>query len=287
MTHDTPETSPMPNWTPLIVTVAPNGARKTKADHPALPITAEELAVEALRCHNAGAAMIHLHVRDEAGGHSLSVEAYRAAIAAIRDRVGDDLLIQVTSEAAGVFGPVEQMEMVRRLKPDHVSLALREIVADATAEAEAAAFLQWLGAEGVTPQYILYSPEDVSRFLDLRRRNVVPGRSHSLLFVLGRYGRRQARPEDLLPFLEALGHTDDIWSVCAFGGMEHACVAAAIALGGHARVGFENNMILKDGAVAPNNAPLVAQVGQLAAALGRPLADARTAHALLTRELAG
>lgn len=269
MTHDSPETSQTPTWSPLIVTVAPNGARKTKADHAALPVTADELAVEALRCRNAGAAMIHLHVRDEAGRHSLSVEAYRTAIEAIRDRVGDDLLIQVTSESAGMFGPVEQMEMVRQLKPDHVSLALREIVADATAEAEAAAFLRWLSVEGVTPQYILYSAEEVSRFLDLRRRNVIPGRAHWLLFVLGRYGRQQARPVDLLPFLETLGHTDDVWSVCAFGGMEHACVAAAIALGGHARVGFENNMNLKDGAVAPNNAPLVAQVSQLAEALGR------------------
>lgn len=287
MTPDCDEQSTVPVWSPLIVTVAPNGARKTKADHVALPVTAEELAVEALRCRNAGAAMIHLHVRDETGAHSLSVDGYREAIAAIRDRVGDELLIQVTSESAGVFGPVQQMAMVRRLRPDHVSLALREIVADATAEAEAASFLESLRDEGVMPQYIVYSPEEVTRFLDLRRRNVIPGHAHSLLFVLGRYGRQQARPADLLPFLAALGHTEDMWSVCAFGGMEHACVATAVALGGHARVGFENNMISKDGTVAPNNAPLVAQVGQLAMALGRPLADARTAQTMLLRAVAG
>src|SRR5579863_3077605 len=65
----------------VIVTVAPNGGRKTKADHPALPLTADELARTAAECLERGASMIHLHVRDKDGGHSLDPEAYRSVIA--------------------------------------------------------------------------------------------------------------------------------------------------------------------------------------------------------------
>ena len=84
---------------------APNGARKTKADHPALPITPKELAATASDCLDAGASMIHLHVRDAQGRHSLDAELYRTAMSAIRRAVGDQLVIQVTSEAAGVYQP--------------------------------------------------------------------------------------------------------------------------------------------------------------------------------------
>ena len=76
------------SWDPLILTVAPNGASKTKADHPALPMTSEEIAACAAACAEAGAAMIHLHVRDRQGGHTLDVGTYRAAIKAVRQAVG-------------------------------------------------------------------------------------------------------------------------------------------------------------------------------------------------------
>ena len=97
---------------PLVITVAPNGARRGKADHPALPVTPAEIAREAARCHEAGAAMIHLHVRDSEQRHSLDVGAYREAVAAVREAVGDRLVIQVTSEAVGIFSPEEQMAMI-------------------------------------------------------------------------------------------------------------------------------------------------------------------------------
>ena len=84
-------------WEPLVVAVAPNGARKSQQDHPALPITPEEIAREAAACAEAGAAMLHLHVRDAQGRHSLDVEAYRTAIAAVRRAVGQRMILQVTT----------------------------------------------------------------------------------------------------------------------------------------------------------------------------------------------
>jgi 3-keto-5-aminohexanoate cleavage enzyme len=92
----------------VIVTVAPNGGRKTKADHPALPLTADELARTAAECLERGASMIHLHVRDKDGGHSLDPEAYRSVIARICEEVGDRLVLQITSESLGRYSPAEQ-----------------------------------------------------------------------------------------------------------------------------------------------------------------------------------
>lgn len=270
---------------PLILTVAPNGARKTKADHAALPIEPDEIAATAAACAEAGAAMIHLHVRDARGRHSLDVDAYRAAIDAIRREAGADLMIQVTSEAVGVYTPEQQMAMVRALRPEAVSLAIREIVPEADQEAEAAEFLAWMRQESITPQYILYSADEVARFESLVDRQVVPGERQFVLFVLGRYTKDQrSAPSDLLPFLQAL-RRDHLWAVCAFGPREAACALAAACLDGHARVGFENNLHLPDGSVAPDNAALVATVARAASAIGRQPASPSEARDLMPRRI--
>jgi len=259
--------------TPLIVAVAPTGARRDKHDHPNLPMTPGEIAAAARASLAVGAAMIHLHVRDSAGRHTLDVDAYRTAIAAIRAEVGERMVIQMTTEAAGRYAPAEQMAAVRALKPEAVSLAIREIVADAAAEGEAAAFLAWCHRERVATHYILYDGGDRDRLVDLHRRGIVPQSHPFRLYVLGRYaGGVGARPADLIPFVA--GDDRGAWMVCAFGGREAAAAALAVALGGHVRVGFENNLHRPDGSLAEGNADLVAPVAAIAAALARPLADA-------------
>lgn len=270
-----------PSWEPLVLTVAPNGARKTKKDHPRLPLTPAELADTAAACRDAGAAMIHLHVRDDEAGHSLDCERYRAAIEAIRGAVGESLIIQVTSEAVGLYSAEQQMAMVRDLRPEAVSLSVREIVPDSASEKTAAAFFEWLSGSGILPQYILYDDADLRRFDDLVGRGVIPEAPIFLLYVLGRYSAgQQSEPNDLLPFLAAASAPHS-WALCAFGAKEVACVSAAAALGGHARVGFENNLLLPDGQVAADNAAAVAATAQAVRSIGRPLADADEARQLM------
>ncbi len=267
--------------TPLLVMVAPNGARRTKADHPHLPISPAEIAAEAVRCRDAGATVLHLHVRDANDAHSLDPDRYRAAIDAVRAAVGDSLVIQITTEAVGRYGPAEQMAIVRELRPEAVSLALRELIPNDAATAEAAAFLRWLQQERIAPQYILYAPDEVRRYQALRQQGVIPQQRAFAMLVLGRYTEATAvAPRDLLPYLEAYDG-DDPWALCAFGPSESACMLTAAALGGHVRVGFENNLWLADGSVAANNAELVEQVVAGAKLLGRPLADIETTRALL------
>ena len=270
--------------TAAIIAVAPNGARKLKSDHPAVPLSADELGACAAACADAGAAMIHLHVREPASGrHSLDADLYREAITAVRREAGDGIIIQCTSEAAGIYNRHEQMTAMRALMPEACSLAIREILPDAAAEAEGAAFLAELYRAGVMMQYILYSDEDVRRFLDLKRRGILPGEKHFVLFVLGRYTAGQrSEPADLLPFLNAWpGEIAGAFAVCAFGPKESACALTALSLHGHARIGFENNLYLSNGDLAPDNAALVRQTAANAGLMGRSIADAKAARALL------
>jgi uncharacterized protein (DUF849 family) len=259
---------------PLVLGVAPNGAYKTRRDHPRVPVTREDIVADAIACRDAGASLFHLHVRDAQGRHLLDAHAYRDTTAAIRRAVGRTLVVQITTEAGGRYARDAQTSVVREVRPEAASIALRELVPDATAEPEAQAFLAWLRAEGIMPQYILYSPDEVARYRDLCARGVIPPARDFLLFVLGRYSAGQvSAPADLLPFLRA--HEGAMpWAVCAFGPGEAACAMAAAALGGHVRVGFENNLYLPDGTVAPDNAALVRNAAAGAASIGRRLASA-------------
>jgi len=269
--------------TPLVVTVAPNGAWKQKSDHPGVPLTAAEIGQEARRCLEAGAAMIHLHVRTPQGRHLLDAGAYREATAAVRAALGQDLVVQVTTESGKIYAPPQQMAVVRELQPEAVSVSVRELMPDAAHEADGAAFFAWLAAERVMTQVILYDVADLQRWQGLRQRGLIPDAPWCLLFVLGRYsaGQRSA-PVDLLPFLAA--HTGgEPWAVCAFGALENASMMAATALGGHVRVGFENNLLLPDGRVAAGNEDLVRGVVTGASAMGRPLADAAQVRAMFGR----
>lgn len=260
---------------PLILTVAPNGAYKTHEQHAAVPLSAEALANTARKCLDAGAAMIHMHVRQPDGRHLLDAQAYQEATAAVRGAVGQDLVIQITTEAAQIYEPPAQMAVVRDTRPEAVSVGLRELVKPEVTESELHDFFSWLVQEAIMTQVILYDEKDVITWQRLRADGVIPEGPWFLLFVLGRYTANQtSSPTDLLPFLQQ--HDGRYpWAMCAFGPQENACAITAAGLGGHVRVGFENNLFLKDGSTAPDNAALVAQVAEGARALGRPLATAQ------------
>ncbi|MBK1666795.1 class III aminotransferase [Rhodovibrio sodomensis] len=273
---------------PLVIAAAPNGARKTPQDHPALPVTADQLADTAAACQGAGAAMCHLHVRDAEGRHSLDPRHYARAVDAIRARVGERLVIQATSESGGVYDPPAQLDAMRALEPESLSLAVREVIGRTEDETAAGEFLAWARAQGIAVQYILYDRGDLDRYRELAARGVIPGTRHWLLFVLGSYAQhRDAAPAELLSFVGADWPDDSPWMVCAFGPREAACALTAAGLGGQVRVGFENNLQLPDGTIAPDNAALVANVADGARALGRPPAGADELRARLAALAAG
>ena len=238
--------------------VAPNGGRKTKADHPALPLTADELARAAAECLERGASMIHLHVRDAEGRHCLDAEAYRAAIA------------RICEAGRRSAGRADHQRIARALFPrraegggaqDQSRGGVAGVARTRPREGGRAGFGEFLGQlkqMRIWPQIILYSPDEAARLGAMVKQGLIPFDSLSVLYVLGRFAlMRTAAPRDLLPFLAPDMPRFESWSVCAFGRREAACVTAAALLGGHARVGFENNLFLPDGARAASNAELV------------------------------
>ena len=252
-----------------MLAVAPNGGRKTKADHAELPLTGDELARTAAECLERGASMIHLHVRDAEGRHCLDPEAYRATIAQVCQEIGDRLVLQITSESLGAYSPAEQRAAVIKTNPEAVSLALREHAPEATDERDFCLFLGKLKQMRVWPQIILYTPAEAERLGAMVKQGLIPFDKLSILYVLGRFSvTRTGLPRDLLPFLAPGMPRFASWSVCAFGRRETACVTAAALLGGHARVGFENNVSLPDGARAASNADLVGAAARALEAVG-------------------
>jgi 3-keto-5-aminohexanoate cleavage enzyme len=264
-----------------ILAVAPSGARRGKSDHPAIPLTAEELAIEAPLWREAGASVIHLHVRDEEGAHTLSPAVYSRTIQSLRDAVGDGMVIQITTESAGRFTPEQQMQTVRAVRPEAASLALRELAPAGGDKRLLADLLAWMAAEGIAAQLILYERQETGRLLQWIKDGDIDPAAISVLFVLGRFAANQiANPVDLLGFLgvEELPFRD--WMVCAFGANELRCAALAALLGGHVRIGFENNFHLPGGKLAARNADLVGLTARTLGALNMELATASEVRSL-------
>lgn len=267
--------------TPCLLMVAPNGARRTHADHPAIPLSPEALAADAVACRDAGAAMMHLHVREPDGRHLLDAGAYREALSAIRTAVGDEMVLQVTSEAGGRYGPEAQRSLLSELRPEAFSVAIRELFGDREEAHASGALCRDLQAGGSSIQYILYSVDELTYFNQLREEGVLPLGSAFLLFVLGRYETPPVADPSRLPvFLEALT-PGDRWAVCAFGSKEAECMGLAARYGGHARVGFENNLWRPDGRVVRDNAELVRQARERIESGGRTLMDPHQARVFL------
>jgi 3-keto-5-aminohexanoate cleavage enzyme len=266
---------------PLVLMVAPNGARRTKADHPAIPVTPEETAEVALQCLKTGANAIHFHVRDGEQKHSLDTGLYREALSVLSERVGDQLVVQVTTEAIGIYTPAEQRALVRELKPSSISMAVKEFFPNQEeSKASSELVYEYLEAN-CAPQFIVYSPEEVTTFNGLCDQGLIPKGKHNVLFVLGRYtDNQQSDPKDLVSFVEA-NEQDHRWSICAFGSQERACAALAMSLGGHVRLGFENSLWRADGTVARDNAQVIEEGVALAELLGRKIATVEEAGQLL------
>lgn len=254
---------------PILIMAAPNGARRTKADHRALPMSISETARCAAQCFEAGASAIHAHVRDGAGTHTLDAGLYSELIAAIAREAGSELVVQITTEALGRYSPAEQQSVVRAVRPQAVSVALREMIPNTAAERSAADLYQFCAHEGIAVQHILYAPEEIAWLANLQQRGIIPDGPPSTLFVLGRYSADQeSTPADLIAFMEARRKQTDLalsnFMVCAFGKGELPSLATAIAFGGHARVGFENSLWRPDGCVRVDNAEGVSEIAQIA-----------------------
>ena len=241
--------------------VAPNGARKLKEDHPAIPISIRETVETAVACYDAGATGLHLHVRNSDGSHSLDATLYKQAITEL-NTAAPKLQIQITTESVGQYSPEQQRQVVRDVMPQSVSVSLAEMLSEGKTP-EALDFYRQCHDDGIAVQHILYGQDDLISLTQLLDSHSIPSDCLQLLFVLGRYTQnQQSAPTDLDPFLEWLnaGSLSADWALCAFGTQETACLLKGLREGGKARVGFENSFWNADGTLAKDNAERVAEV---------------------------
>lgn len=254
------------------IMVAPNGARRNKSSHPAIPITIEELVATCKSCAAEGAEGVHAHVREPDGAHSLDAGLYRSVI----DQLHSELpgwFVQITSETAGRFSDTDQRNLLKALRPKSVSVAVREFVPDAGVLSDAKDAYHWAYDNGVAIQHICYSRDELDRLINFIEDGTVPGTSHHVQLVLGAYdGSKVSRPEDIEAFIAPMlarqeTYTFD-WMLCAFGAEETDCLLRTFELGGKARIGFENSLWNRDGTLARDNAERVSELVGLARSAG-------------------
>lgn len=251
------------------VMVAPNGARLGKADHPALPVTIAEIVATARACHRAGAGAIHAHVRDADGAHVLDAGLYCELIAEMALAV-PGMPVQITTEAVGRYSPADQRALLRVVTPEGVSIALVEMLADGDRAAARRSY-HALAEAGVAVQHIVYEPAHVAALAAEIAAGTIPAPGVQVLYVLGRYTTGLQSDRVMLePFLQAAqgANLTADWAICAFGRAETTCLRHARILGGKARVGFENNLRMADGRMAPDNAARVREISKHFASLG-------------------
>jgi 3-keto-5-aminohexanoate cleavage enzyme len=280
-----PSPTPEPIVTPtsagdVILTAAIVGAELTRAQTPHLPITPREVAEEAARCREAGAAVIHLHVRNDDGSNTQSAERFAEVIDAIRAKC--DCVIQPSTGGA-VGMSIDERSGPLACKPEMATLNCGTINFGDDVFVNSRPDIRKLAAKirasGAIPELECYEVGHVEEALTLAAEGVI-GKPMHFQFVLGVKGAAPAR-EDVVHYLRSLVPAEATWAVAATGRAQQPMTELAMRLGGHARVGLEDNIYLSKGLLAEGSAPLVARAAAYARSIGRTPADPARARELL------
>jgi 3-keto-5-aminohexanoate cleavage enzyme len=264
---------------PLIVTVAPVGAELTLEQTPHLAVTPEQLGEVAARTAAAGAAMIHVHCRNDDGTNTHDVARVAAATAAIRER--SDLIVQFSTGGAIGMTPQERAAPLR-LRPEMATLSCGTVNFGDDVFENSFPIMRGILAEmdryGVVPELEIFDRGHIANAVLLAKGGHLTLPQH-VDFVLGVPGALDASVENLVDCVRALppGCT---WSVAGIGRMQLPLAVTAIAMGGHVRVGLEDNIYYSKGRLATNE-ELVARVVRIAAEMGRPVATPGEARRIL------
>jgi 3-keto-5-aminohexanoate cleavage enzyme len=274
--HDAEEEDPRE----LILTAAIVGAELTREQTPHLPFTPDEVAAEAARCCDAGAAVVHLHVRTDDGKNTQSSERFARVIDAIRRRC--DCIVQ-TSTGGAIGMTVAERAGPLACRPEMATLNCGTInFGDdvfVNSRPEIRRLAAAMRAAGVVPELECYEVGHVEEALSLAAEDAVAFPLH-FQFVLGVRGAIPAR-EDVVHFMRSLVPRGSTWGVAAVGRSQQPMTELAMRLGGHARVGLEDNIYLHKGILAEGSAPLVARAAAYARSIGREPVDAARARAIL------
>jgi uncharacterized protein (DUF849 family) len=265
-----------------VITVAPTGAESQKEANPALPVTLEELGQAAVACRAAGAAMIHIHIRDDAGRPTLDLGRLREAVVVVREAT--DLIVQLSTGGA-VTDPFEARLAVLDAAPDSCSLTTGTVNFGDDVFSNPWPFVvelyQRTQALGILPEFELFELGHVAALNRLLDEYGPPAGGHVHAdFVLGVPGGMPGSAASLLAGVAMLpaGAT---WSATGVGRTSMAVMLAALSLGGHLRVGMEDTLTYGPRRPARDNAELVERAARLSAEAFRPAATPDEARTIL------
>jgi 3-keto-5-aminohexanoate cleavage enzyme len=264
---------------PLIITVAAVGAELEPETTPHLPITPEQLGETAARCQAAGASIIHVHCRDDEGRNTSDVDRFRQALEAIRAKSG--LIVQFTT--GGAIGmSVEERAAPLGLRPEMATLTCGTVnFGDDVFENSfpiMRGLLREIARHGVVPELEIFDAGHVANARRLEREGLIAFPRH-FDFVLGVPGGLDATVRNLTFLVDSLP-ANCSWSVAGIGREQLPMAVSAIAMGGHVRVGLEDNIYYSKGRLATND-ELVARVVRIAGEMGRSVATPDQAREIL------
>ena len=267
----------------LIITAAICGAEVTKEHNPAVPYTVEEMVREAKSAYDAGAAVLHVHVREDDGTPTQSKARYKEVMDAILRELPDVIIIPSTGGAVGMSA--EERLQPTELMPEMATLDCGTVNFGDEVFENTLPMMRTLGKRmlenNIKPEYECFDMGHLEAALQMARRGEAPGHPMQFNFVLGVPGASSASVSNLLWLVNALpeGAT---WTATGIGRHEFTLAAHAIAMGGHVRVGFEDNLYLSKGVLAKSNGELVAKVVRIAKELGRVIATSDEAREILS-----
>jgi 3-keto-5-aminohexanoate cleavage enzyme len=267
----------------IIITAAVTGSFPTKEMNPAVPYTPEEIVNAAVDCYQAGAAITHVHVRDpKTGRPAYDIDLFRRVLEGIRHRC--DMIVNLTTSGLrlnpdDVQGRLEPIF----LKPDICSFDLGSVnfqdrvFINSPQWAEAAA--KCMQQEAVKPEIEVFDVGHIYQAIALVDRGLINDPPYFQLCMGVKWGIA-ATPENLL-FMKRKLPSTAIWSVLGIQKAQLPMITMGMLLGGHVRVGFEDNIYLKKGVLLSSNAQMVEFTAELAERLGRSIATPNEARGIL------
>jgi uncharacterized protein (DUF849 family) len=266
--------------TPVILTAALTGPIATQADNPALPVTPEEIAAAAAGAADVGAAVVHVHLRDNAGRPTADLDVARRVVAGIRERC--DALVQL-STGVGLDVDFEERARLVEVRPAMATLNVCSMSFGTGEFRNPPDGVRRLATRmrelGVKPELEVYDTGHLDVALGLLAEGLLV-EPLQFSIVMGVRGGMAATPENLLSLVGRMP-AGSIWQVIAIGRANLAMTAMGLALGANARTGMEDTLLMRRGEPAQSNAQLVERLAGVATALERPIMTPGEAAAAL------
>jgi 3-keto-5-aminohexanoate cleavage enzyme len=267
----------------LIITAAITGSRITRDIAPYIPITPEEIAQSAMECWEAGAAVVHIHVRDSKTGlGTQDLGLFRKVVEPLREKT--DLVLSLTT--SGIPGrnlPIEERLQSLELRPELASFDAGSINLGGTAFINTPEFLEGaakaMKEKGVKPELEIFDVGMMVTCLRMRDQGLLEEPLH-FQFVLGTPWGIPATPKSFLHLYDYLPE-NSTWSVIGIGKGHLPMAMMGLIMGGHIRVGMEDNIYYEKGVLAKSNAQFVERIARIAREYGREIATPEEARQIL------